>query len=296
MARPGLTTHRKFRRLARALGSTLMARGALELMWESAYECGDDYVGTAQDLEALVGWAGEAGALARALADAGAPEGRGFIEPISADMDAVQRYRIHDLWHHAPEYVSKRRKRELERLKRVAPSAKRRRSAPNGGQRPPSPDRQIGIERTPSPSPSPSPSHEKSGSAEASSAPISLLTFEVVGGGTAWQLTDRQVFEWEAAFPGLDVLAESRKAGAWLRANPAKRKTISGMPRFLVAWFTRGVNRGDAARLPVRQGPMDAARLTDWFEECQRLHGGGCGGSMKHRMRTLIDAEKARAS
>lgn len=156
MARPNLTTHRKFRRLARVLGSPLIARGALELLWESAYESGDDYVGTAEDLEALVGWTGEHGALARALADAGAPEGYGFIEAIDAEAP-ITRYKIHDLWHHAPDYVAKRRKRELERLERVAPSAKRRRPALNGKNRHVVRDSQPGDTRTPSPSPAPSP-------------------------------------------------------------------------------------------------------------------------------------------
>ena len=56
MGRPGLTNHRKFHRLTRMLGSAMLARGAVELMWESCYECGDDYVGTADDLEHLVAW------------------------------------------------------------------------------------------------------------------------------------------------------------------------------------------------------------------------------------------------
>jgi len=89
---------------------------------------------------ATVGWTEDPQTLARALADAGAPEGFGFIEPIDADPsapNAITTYQVQDLWHHAPEYVRKRRNRELERQKRVAPSAKRRTTAPRGrrGQR-----------------------------------------------------------------------------------------------------------------------------------------------------------------
>ena len=171
MARPGLTTHRKFRRLARALGSPLIARGALELLWESCYECGNDYVGTAGDLEALVGWDGTPGTLAQALVDAGAPEGHGFIEPVQADASGCTTYKVHDLWHHAPDYVAKRRKREMERQKRVAPSVKRRRTAPNGGHCPPSRDRQTGVDRTPSPSPAPSPAPSPGGIAPPPAVP-----------------------------------------------------------------------------------------------------------------------------
>jgi hypothetical protein len=133
--------------LARALGSSIIARGALELLWEHCYESGEEYVGLSDDIEAMVGWSGERGMLTQALADAGAPEGYGFIEPVDASEPG--RYRVHDLWHHAPDYVIKRRKRELDRQNR---------SAPNGSQRPPLLDCQTGDVRPPSPSHSPSPS------------------------------------------------------------------------------------------------------------------------------------------
>jgi hypothetical protein len=159
MARPGLTGHRKFRRLARELGSLIIARGVLELLWESAYESGDEYLGTSDDLETIVGWTGERGVLTRALVEAGMPEGHGFIEVVTdASGSDEPRYRVHDLWHHCPDYVSKRRKRELERRTRSEPVVDVRRTAPNGGQWPPSLDSQAGVVLTPSPSPSPAPS------------------------------------------------------------------------------------------------------------------------------------------
>jgi hypothetical protein len=161
MARPGLTGHRKFRRLARALGSSIVARGALELLWEHCYESGDDYVGTSDDIEHAVGWTGERGMLTRALVEAGVPEGHGFLEPQGTLGDALTQrsaetgFRIHDLWHHAPDYVIKRRKRELERRQKSEPvldglSAERRRTAPTS-------DWQNGVDRPPAPAPAPAP-------------------------------------------------------------------------------------------------------------------------------------------
>ena len=44
MGRPELSHHRKFRRLARDLNSDAIARGCLELLWDSCYENGDDYL------------------------------------------------------------------------------------------------------------------------------------------------------------------------------------------------------------------------------------------------------------
>lgn len=170
MGRPGLTQHRKFRRLASALKSEPLARGVLELLWDSCYESGDDYLGTNHDVENLARWKGRPGVLTRALVSAGQPDGQGFIEEVES-THAEPRYRLHDLWHHAPEYVKKRRVRELQRQQRFDPAFpgtdrrssirqsadSERHTAPDGGQRTPSPDWQNEVDRTPSPSPSPSP-------------------------------------------------------------------------------------------------------------------------------------------
>lgn len=70
-----------------------------------------------------------------------------------------------------------------------------------------------------------------------------VLTLPCVGTGPSeFAVTDAQLDKWRGAFPGLDVLAEVRKAGAWLDASPSKRKTHAGVPRFLVNWFTREQN------------------------------------------------------
>lgn len=281
MARPGLTGHRKFRRLARLLGSVLLARGALELLWESCYESGDDYVGTSEDIETLVGWTGEHGMLTRALVEAGAPEGQGFIEPASEPGDGGSiSYRVHDLWHHAPDYVAKRRQRELARQQKQDPSV--RRTAPNGAGSAQMPLCQDGVDRTPSPSPSPSPSHEgKNGSDELSLA-LPVLEFPVIGPGPErWPLSEAQVAEWAVLYPGLDVRGEARKAYAWVLASPGRRKTAKGMARFLVAWLGRAVDAGRATR---QSGHV----TTPARERCQ--HQSPCPDSWSHGQ--LIEAER----
>lgn len=238
MARPGLTGHRKFRRLSRLLGSPITARGALELLWDSCYESGEDYVGTSEDIETLVGWNGEPGMLTRALVEAGVPEGHGFLEPASAVVDEKPAYRVHDLWHHAPDYVAKRRRRELERQHKVDPKPDSR-TAPNGGHWPQTSACLDGDGRTPSPSPShsPSPSKDQPGGEP-------FLVFPAIGPVNEWALLEAQVAEWAALFPGLDVRGECRKALAWIRAASGRRKTARGMARFLVGWLTRAVDSG----------------------------------------------------
>lgn len=285
MARPGLTTHRKFRRLAKTLNSAITARGVLELLWDHCYEAGNDYLGTWEDIEAIVGWAGDRGALTRALVEVGLPEGAGFIEPIEAPqaasgVESPIRYRVHDLWQHAPEYVANRRVREDER--KIAKTcaqcghpfyASDPRSqycsgaCRTGGWR----DRKIrhsdvtvtdgdvtgtdsDVSLAPNTQhPTPSTVHQlESAAPPAGDAPSllsppprmpSLLVFNTTGKGPkTWELTTALVDEWTQAYPGLDIVAECRKAKAWAEANGLK--TSKGMPAYLVNWFNRSVSRG----------------------------------------------------
>ena len=103
MARPGLTKHRKFLRLARLLNSRLLAMGALELVWQRAYEHGPD-LGEPLDVEFGVGWTGDPGQLADALVESG------FVDV--TDGGALV---VHDLDDHAPAYYRKRKAREAAR-------------------------------------------------------------------------------------------------------------------------------------------------------------------------------------
>lgn len=279
MARPGLTRHRKFLRLARAIGGPIIARGVLELLWDSCYECGEDYVGTASDIESLVGWTGESGALARALVEAGAPEGQGFIEPVHGSASSTL-YRVHDLWHHAPDYVAKRHKRELERNQKVKPCIDRR-TAPNGGLVPPTLDWQNGVDRPPAPALAPAPAQESvSPEPQRDSEPDddpALAIFPVVGKGPReWALRESQVASWRELYPTIDVMSEVRKMVAWIDAKPNRRKTAKGMPAFCVNWLNRATDsRGGSGRAQDRPySDYEVRRYEDWR---RALH--GCGHS-----------------
>lgn len=289
-------------RLSRALGGPIIARGVLELLWDSCYECGDDYVGTADDIESLIGWAGDPGVVARALVDAGMPEGVGFIELVEGES-ARPCFRVHDLWHHAPDYVAKRHKRELQRHQKAKPVLDSH-AAPNGGQRTTTPNWQNGVDRPPAPAlapaPAPAPTQQsvspepQGDSVPADVAPVQeaflprmraddgpiLLTFPTIGkDGSEWRLRRRQVDEWQVLFPGLDVLDQCRHALAWVIANPGHRKTARGMPGFLVRWFNRSVDRrpsggGNGSERPFSERETEAAR--EW-----RRKMGGCGHTPK---------------
>ena len=68
-----------------------------------------------------------------------------------------------------------------------------------------------------------------------------ILEFPTNGPIRTWHLTQRQIDEWSGLYPRLDILAECRKALAWVQAN--QRKTAKGMPRFLNSWLARSCDR-----------------------------------------------------
>ena len=72
---------------------------------------------------------------------------------------------------------------------------------------------------------------------------VGILVFPTVGTkAQQWPLTQAHLEEWTALYPGLDVLAECRKALAWVQSNDLKRKTPGGMKTFLVKWFNRSTD------------------------------------------------------
>ncbi len=79
---------------------------------------------------------------------------------------------------------------------------------------------------------------------KSASEPVaSVITLPCVGKGhTEYPVTRQQVSEWSECFPGVDVLAQLRHMRAWLEANPNKRKTAKGVPRFIVSWLGRQQN------------------------------------------------------
>jgi len=113
--RPGFLRHRKFLRLCRLTDSPRpLILGCVIMLWESAYESGDPFVGDVSDIESLAHWPGEPGVFAAALLDCGGNGHHGLIEEIDSSPGT---YQIHDLFDHAPEYVAGRAARESERRK-----------------------------------------------------------------------------------------------------------------------------------------------------------------------------------
>ena len=51
------------------------------------------------------------------------------------------------------------------------------------------------------------------------------------------------IAEYQELYPAVNVSQEFRNMKGWLNANPAKRKTKSGIKRFISGWLAREQNK-----------------------------------------------------
>lgn len=59
-----------------------------------------------------------------------------------------------------------------------------------------------------------------------------------------YPLFDKNIAEWKELYPNVDILQELRNMKGWLNSNPTKRKTKSGILRFINSWLAREQNKG----------------------------------------------------
>ena len=60
---------------------------------------------------------------------------------------------------------------------------------------------------------------------------------------TEYPVTEVDVVGWQELYPAVDVMQELRKMKGWADANPSKRKTKSGIKRFINAWLAKEQDR-----------------------------------------------------
>ena len=75
--------------------------------------------------------------------------------------------------------------------------------------------------------------------ATAPSPPEKVLTTFTCKGGQVWELKESFWKEMRQAYPRHDIRGECVKMKAWLAANESKRKTPTGMKRFIQGWLSR---------------------------------------------------------
>ncbi len=294
MARPTLTSHPKFAKLATYLKGRALARGVLELLWESCYASGDPCVGDAVSVEGIADWRGKRGDLASALVDAG------FLDQTMTDGGRAS-YLVHDLEDHAPDYVLARWAREAKRrekgqtlrsVRQAAAAEMWKQKRASDGQLHASDEHGQATVAPPAPAPAPAPaprSDRKSvedrevvggevASRPSPPPPLPAIMFFSCDPGrkarpTQWPLTQREVDQLHEAFPSLDIVATAKRAKVWIEANREHRKTYDGMLEFLRRWLERDLRNG-GPRAAGSRGSQNVEHATEWLEKQQVRSGG----------------------
>lgn len=119
---------------------------------------------------------------------------------------------------------------------------------------------------------------------------IVVLEFPTTGAAKTWELTEAHLTDLARDYEHLDVLTECRKAFAWVKANPGRRKTAKGMPAFLVNWMNNAVARG-GGHLAKTPRPLPQR---DWRKQCQSMHSGSCPDEATHQAKLDVEADRIR--
>ena len=98
--------------------------------------------------------------------------------------------------------------------------------------------------------------------ADESAAVITLPTNRHATEGETHSVTDADLAEYTALYPAVDVAQALRSMRGWLLANPGRRKTRRGMPKFIHAWLAREQNRGGDHGPNAQLSAAPARRLT----------------------------------
>lgn len=82
-------------------------------------------------------------------------------------------------------------------------------------------------------------------------APIHCLELNT---GEKHPITQGEIDQWQDLYPAVDVLQELRNMTGWLLGNPKKRKTKSGINRFIHGWLADKQNKGGGSRASPAYG------------------------------------------
>lgn len=114
-------------------------------------------------------------------------------------------------------------------------------------------------------------------------------------------MTEFQAF-WQA-YPRRVGKLDAVKAYAKARALASADEILAGVEAYKkhkpeycdyahpATWLNKGRWMDEYDDLAAKPTPSTS---DDWFIECQQLHQGACGGSLRHRTRMLIDTEHAK--
>ena len=266
----------KFQRLQRMLRESRRGIiGLLEGMWLAVSKnCPDGGIGrfTDEEIAIMCDWENDPTELVAALVKCG------WLDPCE-----VNRLKVHDWVDHCPRYIKGgiKTKEKAEQALGSKPITIAHSYKPQA--------KAIGLKHPAKPSltkpnqakPILTKSEDSSAVAKPTTKPPSVenpvLEFPCVGQQKIWGLAESQISGWSELYPSLDVLAECRKALAWVQAN--ERKTASGMPKFLVRWLNKasdgsrsrsGSVEGKQFLTPAQQREENMRKVGERIAEAER--------------------------
>ena len=236
----------KFSKLKRRLKlSHWQCVGVLESLWlftQANAPRGDIGKHSDEDIAAAIEWDGDPAEFVGHLKECGW-------------LDTCDQYRlvVHD-WHdHAPRYLKGALYKNGQDFVKASAKQGAKQAAKQGAKQPAESSILPNLTKPNQTKPNQEDSGEPAKPASPPAVPV--MTFPTSGvGPKEWTLTESDVTCWQQAYPGLDVLAECRKAMAWIHANTTKRKTARGMPAFLVRWLNKANDSGGGSRHPQANG------------------------------------------
>lgn len=94
----------------------------------------------------------------------------------------------------------------------------------------------------------------------------SVITL-ILNDKTEFPIYQDQVDSWVQLYPAVDIMQELRNMKGWCENNPKKRKTKSGILRFVNGWLSREQNKGGNTSVrSLGQGPGKSAPDDSWKE------------------------------
>ena len=72
--------------------------------------------------------------------------------------------------------------------------------------------------------------------------------------GSAFEIFQSDVDRWSNLYPSVDVMQQLRNMAGWIDGNPSKRKTRSGIKRFVNSWLAKEQNKGGDKAANARSG------------------------------------------
>lgn len=125
--------------------------------------------------------------------------------------------------------------------------------------------------------------------------PLDVVFSLPLNTGDEHPVTQGEIDQWQDLYPAVDVAQALRNMKGWLMGNPKKRKTKSGIGRFIQSWLATEQNKGGNSRaspVPARRTGMSAhgntnaggqernygqSVIPDWAEA-----GAACAGGSEH--------------